>query len=64
MLQFSDGVNIDTSGPLHIMRLNDGIFVVGNGMLLPCDDEEDARRALADLVGHEDEDAEIHEVEL
>ena len=42
ILRFSDGVNIDTSGELRVLRLKDGYYVVGNGMLIPVDSREEA----------------------
>ena len=35
MLRFSDGVNIDTSGEPRVLRLNDGFYAVGKGILIP-----------------------------
>ena len=35
MLRFNDGVNIDTSGELRVLKLSDGLYVVGEGMLIP-----------------------------
>ena len=35
MLRFSDGINVDTSGELRAMELEDGWYVVGEGMLIP-----------------------------
>ena len=37
MLRFSDGVNINTSGPLRVTHLKDGYYVVGEGMCCPVD---------------------------
>ena len=37
MLHFNDGISIDTSGKLRILKLYDGYYVVGEGMLLPMD---------------------------
>jgi hypothetical protein len=34
-LRFSDGVEIDTTGPLRIIQLGDGLYVVGEGMSNP-----------------------------
>ena len=42
ILRFSDGVNIDTSGELRVLRLKDGYYVVGNGMLIPVNSREEA----------------------
>ena len=46
MLRFSDGVNIDTSGPLRTLTLPDGHYVVGNNMLIPVD----SLKAAMDLI--------------
>ena len=40
--KFSDGVNIDTSGPFRKIKLEDGWYVVGGGKLIPCKNEEEA----------------------
>lgn len=45
-LNFTDGVSINTSGPLRTLYLKDGWYVVGRGILFPCTDEEDAVREL------------------
>lgn len=42
MIRFTDGVEIDPSGELRILRLRDGYYVVGNGMVLPCRDHAEA----------------------
>jgi len=42
MLKFNDGIEINTQGPLRKMRLYDGWYVVGDGMLLPAEDEAEA----------------------
>jgi len=42
LLKFSDGVSIDTSGPLRTLELSDGFYVVGQGMLIPVDSREKA----------------------
>ena len=42
MLRFSDGINIETSGPLRVIRLPDGYYVAGNGMLIPVADRAEA----------------------
>ena len=38
MLHFCDGVSIDTSGPLRLLHLHDGWYVVGGGLLMPAND--------------------------
>ena len=42
MLRFNDGVEIDTSGALRILRLSDGYYVVGHGFLIPVNDKAQA----------------------
>ena len=36
-------MNIDTSGELRTLELADGVYVVGEGMLIPMKDMEEAR---------------------
>jgi hypothetical protein len=38
MLHFNDGTSFDTSGPLRIVGKRDGLYVVGNGCLIPIAD--------------------------
>jgi len=42
MLHFSDGIDIDPSGPIRKVCLADGWYVVGNGMSIPAKDEQEA----------------------
>lgn len=35
MLRFSDGISVDTSGEPRVLRLNDGYYAVGKGILIP-----------------------------
>ena len=53
ILRFSDGVNIDTSGPVRMLELEDGLYVVGNGQLIPVNSEEEANRIIDNLTGNE-----------
>jgi hypothetical protein len=39
-LRFSDGVDIDTSGEPRVLRLNDGYYAVGKGILIPVDSQQ------------------------
>jgi len=48
-LRFDDGIEFDTDGPLRIEERHDGLYVVGNGMLCPCESREAAERLLAEL---------------
>ena len=49
MLRFSDGVNIDTSGELRILKLRDGYYVVGEGMCIPVADREEANEVIKEM---------------
>jgi hypothetical protein len=48
-LHFTDGVSIDTSGPLRILLLEDGVYVVGQGMLIPVNTQQEAEDEIARL---------------
>lgn len=43
MLRFSDGISIDTSGEPRRLELKDGLYMVGNGLLIPCATEEEVQ---------------------
>ena len=49
MLRFNDGVNIDTSGPLRVLHLRDGYYVVGEGRCIPVTDLEEAMKVIAEM---------------
>lgn len=40
-MRFSDGMTFDTSGPLRIVRKSDGLYVVGQGLLIPVNTMEE-----------------------
>ncbi len=46
MLRFNDGVNIDTSGELRVIRLKDGYYVVGQGWCIPVNDREEGNKEI------------------
>ena len=46
MLRFSDGIEVDTSGELRPLRLKDGWYVVGAGMMAPVNDLDEAREVI------------------
>lgn len=48
-LRFNDGVNINTDGHWRRLELKDGLYVVGHGNLIPCSDEEEVEKLLAEL---------------
>ena len=48
-LRFNDGISFDTSGPLRITYRRDGMYVVGEGMLVPVSDEREARQLIENI---------------
>ena len=50
MLEFNDGVKIDTEGELRIERRSDGLYVIGKGMCIPVSDIQEANRVLEDII--------------
>jgi hypothetical protein len=48
-MMFSDGVRFNTSGKPRIVRKKDGLYVVGNGWLIPVDDIEEAKNEIKAL---------------
>lgn len=50
ILRFSDGINIDTSGPIRRLELYDGLYVVGKGHLIPCKDEEEVKKLIKKMT--------------
>ena len=48
MTRFSDGINFDTSGQLRIVRKRDGLYVVGEGWLIPVDSWEEGEKIILD----------------
>ena len=49
MLRFSDGITIDTTGELRTMRLKDGWYVVGKGMLMPVSSRKEGMELIKEL---------------
>jgi hypothetical protein len=45
-LKFSDGMEFDTSGPLRIESRSDGLYVVGDGCLIPVSSREEAEEII------------------
>jgi hypothetical protein len=50
MLRFSDGVNLDTSGPLRAVELHDGWYVLGDGMSIPVTSKEEAEETIRQMT--------------
>jgi hypothetical protein len=45
-LRLSDGMEFDTTGPLRIESRSDGLYVVGNGQLIPVSSREEAEEII------------------
>ena len=43
-MEFTDGMKFDTSGPLRIIRKSDGLYVVGQGMLMAVETWDEGQR--------------------
>ncbi|EIM63240.1 hypothetical protein [Desulfobacter postgatei] len=48
-LKFTDGIQIDTSGPIRKLKLDDGWYVTGQGFLIPVKDEKEADQEINQL---------------
>lgn len=53
MLRFSDGISIDTRGPLRPLKLHDGWYVVGEGFLISVESLQEAEEVIQKLRGGE-----------
>lgn len=51
-IKFSDGISVNTDGPLRVLKLHDGYYVIGNGMMCPVNDKEEAY----EMISKEKED--------
>jgi hypothetical protein len=49
MHSFIDGKNIDTGGELRTLRLKDGLYVVGEGYLIPVASAAQAEGAIDEI---------------
>ena len=49
-LEFSDGITIETSGPLKKLHLEDGWYVVGNGFCIPTASEDEADKTIVEMT--------------
>ena len=50
MLNFSDGVSVDTSGKLRIIELVDGLYVTGEGFLIPVTNRQEGEETIQDMT--------------
>jgi len=46
LLKFTDGINLDTDGKLRISRKPDGLYVLGQGMSIPVDSQEEGEELI------------------
>ena len=50
MLRFSDGENFDLDGELRIEARQDGLYVLGGGMMIPVDSRQEGEELIRDLT--------------
>ena len=48
-LRFNDGMSFDTGGPLRLSLRHDGMYVVGEGMLVPVRDAAEGRQLIENI---------------
>ena len=58
ILRFSDGMTINTDGPLRVIRKSDGYYVVGNGMCLPVGSRAEGQEYIREIEQREIEQLE------
>ena len=46
-LRFSDGITIDRSGTMRVIKKSDGYYIIGQGMCCPVDSIEEGQRIIA-----------------
>ena len=51
ILRFSDGMTLDTSGPLRVVLKKDGHYVLGQGMSIPVDSHEEGLKIIKEHQG-------------
>jgi len=49
VINFSDGISVDTTGELRVIRLPDGLYVAGRGFLIPVKDGEEAEATIREM---------------
>lgn len=57
MLRFNDGVDIDASGWPRVLKLPDGYYAVGFGILEPCVSEKEAETVVKGMIQEADPEA-------
>jgi hypothetical protein len=51
VIEFSDGMKFDISGPYRIEERADGLYVVGGGMLIPIATRDEGDSIIAQFDG-------------
>jgi K+/H+ antiporter YhaU regulatory subunit KhtT len=59
-LTFTDGMEIETSGPYRIIEETDGLYVVGNGVLCAVATLAEGKKKISDLVAVRGEVSKTH----
>lgn len=49
-LIFTDGISFNTSGPLRILTLPDGNYIIGNGVLIPTRSRKEAEDLIKQMT--------------
>jgi uncharacterized protein YgfB (UPF0149 family) len=49
MLNFNDGMSINTDGELRTIKKSDGLYIVGKGMCIPVNDYDEANEIINDM---------------
>jgi|ETNvirenome_6_85_1030632.scaffolds.fasta_scaffold04106_16 hypothetical protein len=49
LLVFTDDESFDTDGPLRAEKRSDGWYVIGEGYLIPVDEEAEAERLIREM---------------
>ena len=50
MLRFSDGEEFDTGGELRIEARQDGLYVLGGGVMIPVDSREEGQAIIREMT--------------
>ena len=49
-MTFSDGMKFNLSGPLRITSRSDGLYVVGQGQLIPINSYDEGKKIIQDSL--------------
>jgi hypothetical protein len=62
-LDFSDGISINTGGKPRKLELYDGLYVTGQGLLIPVDSHQEAEGIIRNLNTFNDIKEAVKELE-